>query len=124
MQVSENQKVIVDTNISLAVLREIADYNQVAIMLCPHEVSVENFFDRDDGDKSFLKARITEAENPEKTMQNFLDGIAKYSQDMHDEFADSGFFTLKRADTLNDTRKETFELLARHFGLEKGAGGG
>ena len=33
IRISQSQKVIVDTNIHVDVLREIADYNQVAIML-------------------------------------------------------------------------------------------
>ena len=117
MRISEKQKVIVDTNIPSDILREIADYNQVALMLCPQSMSVEKFFDRDDRDKAFLKERIMEAENPEETMRNFLAGIAKYSQDIYDEFSDSGFFTLIREDALTDTRAETFEILAKHFGL-------
>ena len=119
MRISENQKVIVDTTISLEILRKIADYNQVAIMLCPQSLSVENFFNRSDADKAFLKARIMEAENPEKTMQTFLSGIAKYSQNIYNEFADSGFFTLMREDAVSETKEETLEVLARHFGLNK-----
>ena len=48
MSISQSQKVIVDTNLPLSVLREIADYNQVAIMLAPPKMSVENFFNRND----------------------------------------------------------------------------
>ena len=117
MRMPVEQKVIVDTNISLDVLREIADYNQVAILLCPHFLSAENFFDRDDSDKAFLKTRIMEAINPEKTMRNFLDGVAKYSQDIYDEFVDSGFFTIMRENAVTDTREETLGILAKHFGL-------
>ena len=117
MQKSGNQKIIVDTNISADVLHEITDYNQVAIMLCPQSMSVEKFFERDDKGKVFMKERIAEAENPQKTMESFLAGIAKYSQDIFDEFYDAGFFTLLREDTETDTKEETLEILAKHFGL-------
>ena len=117
MRISEKQKVIVDTTIPSDILREIADYNQVAVMLCPLSMTVENFFDRGDPDKALTKERIMKTENPEKTMRNFLAGIAKYSQDIYDEFSGSGFFTLMRDDAVIDTKTETLELLAKHFGL-------
>jgi cytidylate kinase len=118
IRIAEKQKVIVDTNISVDILREIADYNQVALMLCPQSMSVEHFFDRDDHDKKFLKERIMEAENPQKTMKNFRDCMAKInSQEVYDKFANSGFFTLVRKDAVTDTKSETLETLAKHFGL-------
>jgi len=117
MRIAENQRVIVDTNIPNNILQVIADYNQVAIMLSPLSMSVDKFFDRADQDKAFIKAQIMEAENPEETMKNFLAGITKYNQDIYKEFSDSGFFTLIREDTLTDTREETLEILAKHFGL-------
>jgi hypothetical protein len=122
MTIAKDQKVIVDTNIPLDILHEIADYNQVAIMLSPQWMSVEHFFDRNDSDKVFTKEQIMKAVDPEKTMKNFLDGIAKInSQEHYDEYANSGFFTLVRKDVVSDTRAETLALLAKHFGLTKAA---
>jgi len=119
ISVSQTQKTIVDTNIPLDVLREIADYNQVAIMLSPQSMSVEHFFDRNDSDKVFLKGEIMKAKDPEKTMQNFLDCMAEVnSKKVYEEFASSGFFTIVREDVENDTKAETLDILARHFGLE------
>ncbi|MCL2427554.1 MAG: hypothetical protein FWD05_14615 [Oscillospiraceae bacterium] len=116
--VSQAQKTIVDTNIPLDILREIADYNQVAIMLSPQSMSVEHFFDRDDSDKHFLKEQIMKADDPDKTMKNFLACMAKVnSKEVYDEFANSGFFTIVREDTETDTRAETLEILVKHFGL-------
>lgn len=117
MRVSHSQKVIVDTNIPVDVLREIAAYNQVAIMLSPLSMSVEHFFDRDDEDKRFLKEQIMMAENPEKTMVNFLACMAEINRSYYKRFSNSGFFTLERKDVINDTKLETLEILARHFGL-------
>lgn len=117
MRIAEKQKVIVDTNIPNDMLQVIADYHQVAVMLCPLSMSVGKFFDRDDGDKAFVKAQIMKAENPEKTMENFLAGITRYNQDIWKEFSGSGFFTLVREDTQADTREETLDILAKHFGL-------
>ena len=116
ISVSKSQKVIVDTNLPIDVLREIADYNQVAIMLSPQSMSVEHFFDRDD--KNFFKEKIMESENPEKAMANFLNCIARISsKEIYDEFADSGFFTIVRNDAATDTKAEIIEILAKHFGL-------
>jgi hypothetical protein len=118
MQIARSQKVIVDTNIPLDLLREIADYNQIAIMLSPQSMSVDHFFDRDDPDKKFIKEQIMKADNPDKTMANFRACIAKTNSQAHyDQWLNSGLFTLERKDTTTDTRQETLEVLARHFGL-------
>lgn len=58
------------------------------------------------------------AHHPEKTMKNYLAGIAKInSQARYDEFANSGFFAVVREDTVTDTKSKTLEILAKHFGL-------
>jgi len=117
MHISKSQKVIVDTSIPLNTLREIAGYNQVAVMLSPQSMSVEHFFDRGDPDKNFLKEQIMKADDPEKTMANFLACIARInSKEHYDEFANSGFFTVRR-NTTEDTKLETLDILAKHFGL-------
>ncbi len=119
MSISYSQKVIVDTNITIDVLRKIADYNQVAIMLSPQSMSVDYFFEREDEDKKFIKEQIMKAENPEKTMANYRECIAKInSKENYDKFANSGFFTIVRKDVVTDTKLETLNLLAKHFGLE------
>jgi dephospho-CoA kinase len=119
IRVSGNQRVIVDTNIPVVVLKEIADYQQVAVLLSPQSMSVERFFDRDDPDKVFLLHQIKKCEDPEKTMENYRECIARTnSKEHYDEYAESGFFTITREDIDQDTRNETLDLLAKHFGLE------
>jgi adenylate kinase family enzyme len=120
MHISKYQKVIVDTGLSVETLREIADYKQIAVMLSPQSMSVENYFDREDLDKIFIKEQIMKAENPEKSMKNYLACMAQVnSKEFYDYWYNSGFFILERKDTENDTRKETFEVLSRHFELVK-----
>lgn len=115
---ASGKKIIVDTNIPVSVLKEISDYHHVAIMLSPQAMSVEKFFDRDDG-KPFLLKQINLSENPEQTLQNFKACIARVnSQEHYDEFANSGFFTLVRNDANKDTRVEMLSALARHFILD------
>lgn len=120
MSIAKNKKVIVDTNLSVDVLRKIADYNQVAIMLSTQSMSVDNFFERNDEEKKFIKEQIMKADNPEKTMANYLECIASVnSQEIYDKFANSGFFTVVRKDDVSDTKIKTMNLLAKHFGLEQ-----
>ena len=118
IRISQSQKVIVDTNIPLDILHKIADYHQVAVLLSPQSMSVEHFFDRDDPDKFFIRQQIMQAENPEKTMSNYLECIAKVnSKEHYDKYAKSDFFTLVRADTETDTKTEVLEILEKHFRL-------
>lgn len=44
ISISQNRKVIVDTNIPIDILKEISDYNHVVVMLSPQSMSVERFF--------------------------------------------------------------------------------
>jgi hypothetical protein len=118
MRISRSEKVIVDTNIPIDVLRRIADYNQVAVMLSPQSTSVEHFFDRHDQEKTFLKEQIMNSPDPDKTMANFLGGVAAInSPEYYNHLASSEFFTVVRADAARDTREETLSVLSKHFGL-------
>ena len=117
--VSQNQKVIVDTNIPVNVLREISDYDHVAVMLSPMSMSVERFFDRADPDKRFLLDVIDSCDDPVAVMENYRRGLARINSQAHyDEYANSGFFTLVREDNGLDTREEVCVRLAKHFGLQ------
>ena len=118
MHISKSQKVIVDTGLSLETLREIADYNQVVVMLSPLSLSVENYFDRKDPDKIFIKEQILKAKNPEKTMENWLACVAKSNSEIYDKWVNSGFFTIERKNAITDTRQETLEIISKHFGLK------
>ena len=119
MHISKDRKVIVDTSIPPEVLKKIADHHQVAIMLSPQSMSVDRFFDRGDQDKQFLLSHIQQAEDPEKTMENFRECIARVnSRESYEKFLNSGFFTIVREENGEDTREETLEALAKHFRLE------
>ena len=116
--VSQERKVIVDTNIPLDILHEISDYDHVAVMLSPQSMSVERFFDRADPEKQFLLNVIDSCDDPAAVMENYRQGLARInSQEHYDEYANSGFFTLVRENNGEDTREEVCDRLARHFGL-------
>ena len=116
--ISQDKKVIVDTNIPLAVLKEISDYNHVAVILSPQSMSVERFFDRSDPEKQFLLNVIDSCDDPAAVMENYRQGLARInSKEHYDEYANSGFFTVMREDNGLDTREQVCDMIAKHFGL-------
>lgn len=118
ISIAGDRKVIVDTNIPIDTLKEISDYNHVAVMLSPQAMSVERFFDRSDPEKQFLLSVIESCDNAEEVMENYRRGLALInSKEHYDELAESGFFTIVREDNGKDTREEVCEVLARHFRL-------
>lgn len=120
ISISGEKKVIVDTNIPLEILKEISDYDHVAVMLSPQSMSVERFFDRSDPEKQFILNVINSCEDPEAVMENYRQGLALINSKKHyDECAQSGFFTVVRQDDGKDTREEVCDRIAKHFGLCK-----
>ena len=120
ISIARDQKVIVDTNIPIDILKEISDYNHVAVMLCPQAMSVDRFFDRNDPEKQFILDVIKTCDDPEAVMENYRRGLALINSQKHyDEFADSGFFTIVREDHGVDTKEEVCDAIAKHFGLYK-----
>ena len=116
--ISQDKKVIVDTNIPLDVLKEISDYNHVAVMLSPQSMSVERFFDRNDPEKQFLLSVIDSCDDPESVMDNYRKGLERInSREHYDEYANSGFFTVVREDNGTDTREQVCDMIAKHFRL-------
>lgn len=118
ISISQDRKVIVDTNIPVGILKEISNYNHVAVMLSPLSMSVDRFFDRSDPEKQFLLNIIESCEDSKTVMENYRRGLELINGQKHyDEYANSGFFTVVRQDTQKDTREEICEIIARHFGL-------
>jgi len=118
ISIAADKKVIVDTNIPIDILKEISDYNHVAVMLAPQSMSVERFFDRNDPEKQFILSVIDSCDNAEEVMENYKRGLALInSQENYNELAESGFFTVVREDDGKDTREEVCDRIAKHFGL-------
>ena len=115
--VAEDKKIFVDTNISLETLREISDYQHIAVMLCPQSMSVDRFFDRSDPEKRFILDQINQADNPEKAMENYRKCLEKInSKEVYDKYANSGYYTIVRNE--NSTIENTLQKLIEHFGLK------
>ena len=120
ISLSRDRCVIADTNIPVSLLKEISDYDHVAVMLCPQSMSVERFFDRNDPEKRFILDVINSCEDPEAVIENYKKGLSLINGKKHyDELANSGFFTLIREDDGRDTREKVCDKLAKHFGLIK-----
>ena len=118
ISLAKDRKVIADTSIPIGLLKEISDYDHVAVMLSPQSLSVERFFDRSDPEKQFLLRVIEGCENSQAVMENYRRGLARINSQKHyDEYAGSGFFTVVREEDGRDTREEVCNVLARHFGL-------
>ena len=112
----QGKRIFVDTNISTERLKSISDYHRVAIMLAPQRISVERFFDREDKEKQFILEQIQKAADPESTMWNYQECLARVNSiEKYNAFANSGFFTLVRDE--ERTLKQTLEILERHFQL-------
>ena len=116
--ISISQDRNVDTNIPVGILKEISNYNHVAVMLSPLSMSVDRFFDRSAPEKQFLLNVIESCEDSKTVMENYRRGLELINGQKHyDEYTNSGFFTVVRQDTQKDTREEICEIIARHFGL-------
>ncbi len=110
------KKIFVDTNISVDILREISDYDHVAIMLSPQWMSVDRFFDRPDAEKQFIYRKLLENPDPQWALSNYRKILEKInSREHYEEFAQSGFFThLRRSES---TIEGTLSILEKHFNL-------
>ena len=115
---AQNRRIFVDTNIPLPILKQIAGYHNVAILLSPQSMSVDRFFDREDPEKQFLLQKIQEAPNPAEAMANFRSCIARVnSPERYRAFAESGWFTIVRRE--NSTKEGTLSQLETHFRLKE-----
>ena len=112
-----NKKIFVDTSIPMEILKEISDYDHVAVMLSEKWMSVDRFFERDDYEKQIIFRAINNCKDPEATMANYRKILEKLnSQERYNEFLNSGFWVFKRDDSL--TLEQTMECLEKHFKLK------
>ena len=105
-----------DTNLSAETLREVSDYQRVAILLAPPSLSVERFFQREDPEKQFILKQIQQAADPEKTMENYRACLAAInSPEAYRSWEEAGFFILVRSEA--HMPQQTLAALEEHFGL-------
>lgn len=116
IELSKDQKVIVDTNIPVDILHKISDYDHVAILLSPQCMSVNEFFNRKDPDKLFILEQIKKTENPESTLENYRKCIEKVnSLEHYNEYLNSGFKCFIREEESN--LEDRYNQIVKHFKL-------
>ena len=114
----ENKLVFVDTNISIATLKEIADPNHVLVMLADPEISVKRFFERPDREKQYLYKLIMEEPDPSYAMENYRNVLMRInSKERYNEYLNSGFNVIIRDDARS--LDETLKLAEEKLGLNK-----
>ena len=113
---SQDRLVFVDTNISPETLRTITPRDHVLVMLADPMISVRRFFERPDPEKQFLYRLIMEEEDPEKSMENYRQGLMLInSQESYDRFLHAGFNVILRDE--NRSIEQTLALAEEAFGL-------
>ena len=113
---SQGKKVLVDTNISIETLKEIAPSDHVLVMLSDPEIPLKRFFDRPDPEKQFLYKLIMEEPDPAKAMDNYRKGLELIcSKESYDELERSGFHVIYRDE--ERTIEQTLAMAEKAFGL-------
>lgn len=111
-----DQKIFVDTNISLETLHKISDKDHVQIMLADPDISVTRFFERPDKEKQFLYQLLLKEPDPETAMANFRACLQRInSEERYQEFLNSGFHVILRDD--RRSIKETLALVEKNLKL-------
>ena len=114
----QNQKIFVDTNIPVDVLKQISDKDHVMIMLADSDISMKRFFDRPDKEKQFLYQLLQKEEHPDRAMENFRNCLRRInSQENYHAFLESGFHVVLRDE--QRTAEETLAIVECYFKLQK-----
>ena len=89
---------------------ELAEFEEAELIrLSPQSMSVERFFEREDEEKQFLLSVIRSCPDPEKTMDNFKQCIARVnSPERYEAFRNSGFYTLIRQNNMAEFLSRLF----------------
>ena len=113
---SQGRPVFVDTNISIETLKKIAPANHTVVLLSDPKISINRFFDRPDPEKQFLYKLMLEEPEPEKTLENYRQGLELIcSQEAYDELLNSGFNVIFRDD--GRSIEQTLALVEKALGL-------
>ena len=115
---TQSKPVFVDTNISLATLKEISDIDHVLIMLAEPEISVDRFFNRPDKEKQFLYRLLMEEEDSKYALENFRQCLARInSRENYNRFLHAGFRVIIRDE--RRSIEDTLKLAERQLRLIK-----
>jgi hypothetical protein len=109
---SQDRTIVADVLFPLELLRRVADYHQVILLVAPVEMLVEEFFQRDD--KQAMLECILSTSDPQRTLANVKETLRKEALPV-EAFRGSGFKCLVRDG--KTSVEETFREVERHFGL-------
>ena len=114
---TQGKPVFVDTNVSIETLKKITDRDHVLIMLADPEISVNLFFNRPDKEKQFLYRLMMEEPDPEASLANFRECLARInSRENYDAFLNCGFQVILRDE--NRSIEETAALAEKMLKLK------
>ena len=115
---TQSKPVFVDTNISLATLKEISDIDHVLIMLAEPEISVDRFFNRPDKERQFLYRLLMEEEDSKYALENFKQCLTRInSHENYNRFLHAGFRVITRDESRSI--EDTLKLAEQNFRLIK-----
>lgn len=113
---SQEKPVFVDTNISIEMLKKIAQVDHTVVLLSDPKISITRFFDRPDPEKQFLYKLMLEEPDPEKALENYRQGLELIcSQESYDELLYSGFKVIHRDDSRSI--EQTVALVEEALGI-------
>lgn len=114
---TRGKPVFVDTNVSLETLWKVSDRDHVLILLADPDISVNLFFNRPDREKQFLYRLMMEEPDPEASLKNFRDCLARInSPENYNKFLHSGFKVILRDE--NRSVEQTLALAEQLLGLQ------
>lgn len=114
---TQSKPIFVDTNVSVETLKKITDKDHVLIMLADPEISVNLFFNRPDKEKQFLYRLMMEEPDPEASLANFRECLARInSRENYDAFLNCGFHVILRDE--NRSIEETAALAEKMLKLK------
>ena len=108
-----DKKIFVDTSIPMEILKEISDYDHVAVMLSEKICRLIGFL-KEMITKNKLYFVLLITVRILKLQWQILEKLN--SQEIYNEFLNSGFLVFKRDDSL--TLEQTMECLEKHFKLK------
>jgi hypothetical protein len=117
LSLPKDKRIIVDTNIPHHILKEISDDHHVCYMVTSTEISMNEFFNREDKEKNFLLEVIKNSDNPEENLKHYKDTIAYINREEKiNVFRHSGFFCIERK-SLDESIDDKINLVEKHFNL-------
>jgi hypothetical protein len=118
IQISKDQPVIAETNMSIDVLEKISEKSRIAIMLTTPDISKEVFFNREDQDKNFILNVLHQTKNSKKNIERYKNLIRYLNREEQiKSYIDSGLFFTFRS-SLNDDVMDRVSEIEEHFRLK------